>query len=704
LTGPDFVRGRDAGVVLAAAVGVLLFFAVTGGGILDPRNTEWLLREQDPSTGFLGWQFFRHAPLLEFPFGANPAYGRDMGSSIVFTDSIPLLAFAFKPFAPLLPPAFQYWGLWILASFVLQCVLGYLLLRRFSLERTFALAASIFFGLAPAAIARLTGHFVLFGQWLVLAALYLYFAPGWAARRWLALLLVGSLVHFYLWFMIVTVWAADLWQRHWRGEICAARAGRHIGVVGAATLVLFWSAGYFMIGGSYAGGGFGLLRMNLLAIVDPNDDWSSFMPDVLNTEGEGFNYLGTGLVFLALPAIVGVALRRHWSCDRRTALPLVAACTALTLLALSDHVSAGSAELFAYDFPYVLTPYLGVLRSSGRLFWPVYYLLILGILVGAAHALPRHFAVLACVSALSVQVADGWIGLRGFRVRYVDGPPWSSPMHSPLWQQLGARYKHVVNVLPHNAPEDFLPWALFAQAHGMDINAGYFARYDEERLGEARAVLLRTVTRHRLDPDSLYVFEDAKLWRAIQPRLLDTDVAGVLDGFRIVAPRLAACKTCDVHALGDLRQERPGLYTLGERISFAKDGTGRQFAVTGWSAAEGWGTWSEGPAAVLSFDLGTAPARDLSLEIKGIAYVSRRNPRQQVELVANGLPLEPLVYQRPQRFEVKRITIPRRAFQERGQKLDIEMRFPDARSPRELGYSDDTRPLALGIVSLRLAD
>jgi hypothetical protein len=36
--------------------------------------------------------------------------------------------------------------------------------------------------------------------------------------------------------------------------------------------------------------------------------------------------------------------------------------------------------------------------------------------------------------------------------------------------------------------------------------------------------------------------------------------------------------------------------------------------------------------------------------------------------------------------------------------LDIEMRFPDARSPRELGYSDDTRPLALGIVSLRLAD
>lgn len=704
MSNSKLIRSLDPGLVLAGCLGVVLFFAITGGSILLPGNTEWLLREQDPSTGFIGWQFFRQAPLLQFPFGANPAYGMAMGSSIVFTDSIPLLAFALKPLAPFLPAAFQYWGAWILASFVLQCVFGYLLLRRFALGRSLALAGSPFFGLAPIAIARLTGHFVLFGQWLLVAALCLYFTPRWAPRRWLALLLVGGLVHFYLWFMIASIWLADLWQRRWRREIALAQAGRHVAALAAATLLVFWAAGYFMIGASYASGGFGVLRMNLFALVDPNDDWSVFLPDVLETEGEGFNYLGTGLLLLALPAALGLARRCRSTIDRRVALPLFAACAGLTLLALSDHVAAGPVELFSYDFPYLLTPYLGVLRSSGRLFWPVYYLLVLAILVGVSRVFSARLALFACLGALAVQVADGALGLQGFRIRYVDSTPWSSPMRSPLWQQLGARYKRVLNVLPHNAPDDFLAWALFAHAHGMTINAGYFARYDEERLGEARAVLLRTVTKQRLDPDSLYVFEDAKLWKAATARLLDTDVAGVLDGFRIVAPRLAACRTCDLRALGDLRQERPGIYTLGERVSFDKGGPGEAYAVTGWSGPEGWGTWSEGPRALLVFDLGEPPAGDLTLEIKAIAYLNRRSPRQRVTVVANGVPVRSLLYERPQRFALDRVTIPHSVFSQGVPRLQIELRFSDARSPHELGYSDDTRPLALGLVSLRLVE
>lgn len=53
--------------------------------------------EGDPATHWLGWQFFRNSPLLQWPLGANPDYGMEIGSSIIFSDSIPLLAFIFKP-------------------------------------------------------------------------------------------------------------------------------------------------------------------------------------------------------------------------------------------------------------------------------------------------------------------------------------------------------------------------------------------------------------------------------------------------------------------------------------------------------------------------------------------------------------------------------------------------------------------------------
>src|SRR3954468_24443925 len=125
---------RDPGAWLAMLNGVAMFLVMTHGLVLDPRNTDWLMRG-DPAAGFLGWRLFRHAPVAQLPFGANWSYGMELSSSVVFSDSIPLLAFLFKPLAGWLPDAFQYFGLWILVSFVLQSVFAYKLLRRFSENR-----------------------------------------------------------------------------------------------------------------------------------------------------------------------------------------------------------------------------------------------------------------------------------------------------------------------------------------------------------------------------------------------------------------------------------------------------------------------------------------------------------------------------------------------------------------------------------------
>jgi uncharacterized protein DUF6311 len=114
----------DRGFWLSLVTGAVAFFALTRGAILDPGKTGWLLSHPDTATTFLGWHFFRQAPLVQLPFGANPAYGMEISTSVVFSDSIPLLAIVFKPFTGLLPPSFQYLGLWLLASFVLQAVLA----------------------------------------------------------------------------------------------------------------------------------------------------------------------------------------------------------------------------------------------------------------------------------------------------------------------------------------------------------------------------------------------------------------------------------------------------------------------------------------------------------------------------------------------------------------------------------------------------
>lgn len=684
----------DRGLWLAALGGALAFLAITHGAILDPRATGWLLSHPDTATTFLGWQFFRQAPLLQFPFGANPAYGLEIATSVVFSDSIPLAAFLFKPLSGVLPAQFQYFGLWLALSFVLQAALAYRLLLRFCQDRTLAVIGSAFFVLAPAFLFRLGGHYSLCGQWVLLAGLCLYFAPRFSPWAWTALLATSALIHFYLLVMVGMIWAAgDLWQRRWRNEITARRAATHFVVGAAVTLIVLWFAGYFMIGSAASAmPGFGTYRLNLLALIDPDAAWSRLLPDQPGGPGdfEGFSYLGTGMLLLApLAAYRLLAKRSATALERSSLVPLVFVSSVLTLIALSNRVALGNVELFAYEVPEVLQPFADVLRGSGRMFWPVFYLLYLAILVAVFRGFRRRVAIGACVIALTVQVVDGARALNGYHDRLARAPAWVSPLKSPLWTEIATRYRRVIYVLPRNAFDAFLPWAAFAADHGMAINFGYFARIDAEKLTAARNDLERAILANQLQRDNLYVFESQALWNMASAQKRPADVVGVLDGFRIIAPNLSECTAC---ALADVKREESPGYALGERISFAAGAASRPYALLGWALPEDWGMWSQAATASVVIKLGRAPARDLLLTIEGRAFVDPTHRAQQVEVSVNGVRLDTLTFASPRAPESRTLRVPQAALAGSKGLVMIRFAFPEARAR------------ALGLIALRLSE
>ncbi len=694
---------RDRVQWLAVLLGAALFLAVTRGAVLDPRNTGWLLLHTDSATGYLGWEYFRRAPLAQLPFGANPEYGGAMASSVVFSDSIPLLAFLFKPFAGLLPARFQYFGLWLAACFALQALFSYKLLRRFSPNAWLALAGSAFFALAPVLLYRMLGHFALCGQWMLLAALCLYFAPRFASGRWTALLVTAVLVHFYLLVMVGGFWAADLWQRLWRREATWPRAAAALLAAAGATLAAMWLAGYFMVDAALANRGFGHYRMNLLALVDPNDAWSRLIPDVPGSAGEfeGFNYLGIGMLGLAvLVAARYLARRQPLATDRRALVPLVSLCVALTVLALSNVVALGTREVLAYEVPASVRPLTDLMRSSGRLFWPVYYLLYLGILVLVFRLFALRAALVLCVALLAAQVFDSAAGLASFRGQF--GTLASSPLRAPMWAELGKRYRRLVYVLPRNAADSFGPWVALAASHGMAVNFGYFARVDSTRLAAARDELVGALLGYRLDPDSLYVFESRALWRIAAAQEQPDDVVGLLDGVRIIAPRLKQCAACDLRGLRDMWRERLDVYELGRRIRLGRDAAASS-GPGGWSLTTEWGRWSQPSDAWLAFNLAEAPAGELLLTLEGRAFLSEGRRRQEVQVRVNGAEVQRLAYAFPEPQPQKRVTIPRALLARHGGRVLVHLHLRDTGSPGEPGWSNDQRPPVLGLTAITLS-
>ncbi len=652
---------RWLGGLLALALGAAAFCLATGGGILFPTNLDFL-QHGDPAQHYVGWSFFRDTPWLQLPPGANPAYGGEIGSSIVFTDSIPLLAFFFKPWSRLLPESFQYTGMWTLLCFCLQAWFARALLARWTANRWLQLIGTAFFVLAPPFLWRLRGHFALLGQWLILAGFWLYLARRHSLARWCALAAVAALVHAYLWCMVMAIWAADLWQRRATGELDQRQTLRSLTAAAAASLATMWCAGYFMVGGSFGASGYGFYRLNLAAFLDSDGDWSRLLPDVPQAPGdyEGFAFFGLSMLLLAAFAIALWLRQGAAPISRARLRPLLWLAAGLSVLAISNHVGIGAYKLFSMRLPFRIMTVASILRSSGRLIWPVYYLAYLAVfrivLQRAVGAVQRR-AVMAGLALLALQIFDSSRAYAMLRDRLAGVEPPPAVLRSAFWAEAARLYRGIVVVLPGGDDERSLPLARLAAEAGMTIDSGYFSRTDAAEVRRLRAAVLREVLSGRLDPQKLYVFGDEHAVLAAASARADDAVATV-DGFQVLAPRMKSRRPSATPLGGVEEITAPCPVPSDRMFRFGRADEGRACLASGWRAPQDLGVWASASRAAVLLQLGQVPVRETGLEIDAYATFAATASERVVEVLVNGQPAGELRFDRAHPNRARTLPLP----------------------------------------------
>lgn len=684
-------------------IGFGVFVLMGGLNILPPSSTDWIMAGFfDPQQFYLSWQFFRHTPLLQFPIGANPNLGMEMSSSIIFTDTIPLLALFFKPFSAVLGDEFQYLGLWLMLCYVLQYYFAYKLIKFFKNDEIVALLGACFFVLAPVFLMRTTIHMALSAHWMILAAFCLFFAQGFFARRWLALLLLGVFVQIYLFLMVAFIWCLDIVQSLYKKEVKVQDALAHAGLSVFLCVLSMWVLGYFVLGPTPKAEGL-MPGMNLLALFNPgvgmfgpDPAWTKIIPPINLVQGDGFMFLGLGNIFLLLSAITIWFLSPPLGLSRPTKYALWALIALLTIISLSNEVYFGEYKLISYPL-FKLTEYFyAVFRAYGRMFSPIYYLIILFSIVIVSN-ISRRVAIAFISLLLVVHVFDMSAKLIETRYFFAKPPAWESPLKAELWNDFAQHYDKVLYVLPYNNYTGFVPWVEYAMAHRMSINMNYFSRVDAIRIKAAQVKLTSELIDGNFDPSALYVFEDETLWSVAVENLHDNDLAGELTGFKVIGPNLKKCMDCHFDDIKVTRVRADGYFEMPEEtLYFNKAGTGNKHLLYGWSVAEHWGTWSEGHEAFIYFKLKDVPEEDAVLQISGLAFVNERQPVQRIDVFINDHHMD--TFERiSAEEETHTVPIPEYIFSERKGNLKITMRFPDAISPKAIGQSQDARVLAFGL-------
>ena len=318
----------------------------------------------------------------------------------------------------------------------------------------------------------------------------------------------------------------------------------------AATLLSAWVFGLFSGVLSESSGQllYGYFGMNLNALWNPTSigttTWSRFLPIQNQVRGnyDGFNYLGLGVLLMVACAagirMIQTVLRRWspWKTLRRHGI-LLLVCACLTVFAVSNVVTANGATLLEIPLPLRLLRLASSFRSSGRLFWPVYYLILAYSIKTLQDVLPaKRAAILLCVVAV-IQIWDispALLERRQMLANYEQPAEFASGLQSDFWQQAAEEYDHLVTL--SDTTKDTLYLALWAADAGMTTDDPFAARSDQQALNTRRETTIQQLEQGQLQPDCLYLTDSEGIFLRLADQLQDQAFCAKIDGHYIIAP------------------------------------------------------------------------------------------------------------------------------------------------------------------------
>ncbi len=402
-------------------LGMVLFCLIYGVQIIDPTYDTWIANARgDLAQHYLGWTFYRKTP-WKFPIGlADGIIGND-SLSIIYTDSIPILAVFFKLISPVLPSAFQYLGIWGLLSWGLKGAFSVLLLMRFSKDPVFCLVGSTCFLTAPVVLTRMFGHEALGGgQFIIIFALTIWAYQNKFKKKstpvilWCICSFVSVGVHMYFIPMTYMIMAGALLNYIIENKKILYPLIAFFSSVAIALLEMF-CLGAFHGEGSYMDGGLGVYSSNLNTFFNPAANSKFLKPLNINDgELEGYGYLGLGMIlglfFAVFMIIYKTDSRDTLKNNFKKHAPRIIGCLftfcAACYLAVFPVVALNGRILFTIQYPHLIFSALSVFRASGRFIWVAVYIIYAGIFYAVSKVNMKRVMICLTVFLTGVQQFD----------------------------------------------------------------------------------------------------------------------------------------------------------------------------------------------------------------------------------------------------------------------------------------------------------
>lgn len=475
---------------------ILLTIAYLGwlfpDGFLFGTSGYWAAENEDITQYIAGFNAFIREP-WHWPILRISSLNWPDGTLATFVDIIPAYAVVLKLAAGLGWMIENPFGAWVGLCFVLQAVGAWWVLREAKIRSWVALAVlSLLLLMFPALGARL-GHISLMSHWLLVFALAIYVRGSRLGRTatalWMVLAFAAFYINIYIFTMVAAILLADALrfrvQTGWAGVMRAVLAP--LLVVAASLLVTMLP---LPTGSGGREWGFGHYSMNVLSPFSGGRFFVWPNPIAHDGQGEGFNYLGLGLILL-VPYALHICRKSDPDFFARHR-PLLVVCLAATVYALSNRVYVGQTLILEWQIPGVLDSLVSQFRASGRYFWLVAY----GLAVFAVVTVARHLSGRsAAVVLLIVALLQWWdLSPRHTSVKALASQSSKAIVNRDAWDAFLGDRVETINFYPvfrcGNKPayDTLLPIMRYAAERGLNLSTGYVARASKDCIDPRQGV------------------------------------------------------------------------------------------------------------------------------------------------------------------------------------------------------------------------
>ena len=504
------------------SISFIFWLFLLGPEYISPLNQDWLYNG-DLSIYQIGWKFFRD-DIWRFPIGFNPNYGIYNGGSVVFSDSIPFFAFIFKLFESFIPDTFQYFSFWIFLCIYLQIFLSYKIIFCYTENFYYSLVSSFFFLTSTIFLHRSGIHLSLMGHWLILLYFLINISKtiNFKDNKKKLLILFSSLIHFYFTIILIIIYFLEtIFNLRFNIKIIAKFFVNNLALL-VTLFLLMYIVGYFSIRiDDGFGGGYGFYNFNLNSFFNPlglnnieGFSWSFFLKNIefTNNNGEGFSYLGiSGLLFLGLCLNNYRTGKYEIIFSRRVSISIF---LLLTLLAVSNNINFGEHNLLNIDLNKYIYLFLSSVRASGRLIWPVFYIIFFSGILYIYFTQSKKTAKIIISILFIVQIIDLMPGLANYKFGKQYAINTKQLVENEDWVGLSNDFTILRNLNPENQSElyfNLVKHIMSENYHQTDIS--YLARINRQTLETVRENLIEKFNSNDLEifNKTLYVTKNVSL-------------------------------------------------------------------------------------------------------------------------------------------------------------------------------------------------